>query len=35
MWIIIFLLATGILGKILWPMVQAIQLTLYSILGLA
>ncbi|MFW2373087.1 MAG: site-2 protease family protein [Gammaproteobacteria bacterium] len=34
MWIIIFLLVSGILGKILWPMVQAIQLTLYSILGL-
>lgn len=34
LWIIIFLLATGILGKILWPMVQAIQLTLYKILGL-
>ena len=33
-WIIIFLLATGILGKILWPMVQAIQLTLFKILGL-
>jgi len=34
MWIIIFLLATGILGKILWPMVQTIQQTLYTILGL-
>ena len=34
LWIIIFLLATGILGKILWPMVQAIQLTLFKILGL-
>lgn len=34
MWIIIFLLATGILGKILWPMVEAIQLTLFTILGL-
>ena len=34
MWIIIFLLATGILGKILWPIVQAIHLTLYTLLGL-
>lgn len=35
MWIVIFLFATGILGKILLPVVEAIQLTLYSILGLA
>ncbi len=34
MWIIIFLLATGILGKILWPMVEAIQITLFTLLGL-
>lgn len=34
MWIIIFLLISGILGKILWPTVQAIQLTLYSLMGL-
>ncbi len=34
MWIVIFLLVSGILGKILWPMVKAIQTTLYSILGL-
>jgi len=34
MWIVIFLLASGFLGKILMPMVQAFQLKLYTIFGL-
>ncbi len=34
MWIVIFLLASGFLGKILMPMVQAVQKNLYSIFGL-
>jgi len=34
MWVVIFLLASGILGKILMPMVQMIQNNLYAIFGL-
>jgi len=34
MWIVIFLLASGFLGKILMPMVQAVQLKLYTFFGL-
>ena len=35
MWLVIFLLASGILGKILMPLVKAYQLTLYNLFGLA
>jgi Zn-dependent protease len=35
MWVVIFLLASGNLGKILMPLVEAFQLTLYSLFGLA
>jgi len=35
MWVVIFLLASGNLGKILTPLVKAFQLKLYSISGLA
>jgi len=35
MWLVIFLLASGILGKILLPLVKAYQLKLYSLFGLA
>jgi len=35
MWVVIFLLASGILGKILLPLVKAYQLKLYSLFGLA
>ncbi|HEY9050585.1 MAG TPA: site-2 protease family protein [Gammaproteobacteria bacterium] len=34
MWVVIFLLASGILGKILWPMVKGVQTNLYSLFGL-
>jgi len=34
MWIVIFLLASGFLGKILMPAVQAVQANLYAIFGL-
>ncbi len=34
MWLVIFLLASGFLGKILMPMVQGVQKNLYSIFGL-
>jgi len=34
MFVVIFLLASGILGKILLPMVQGLQLKLYTIFGL-
>ena len=34
MWVVIFLLASGILGKILWPMVRGVQTNLYSLFGL-
>jgi len=34
MWVVIFLLASGILGKILMPMVEAVQLKLYALFGL-
>jgi len=35
MWLVIFLLASGNLGKILLPLVKAYQLRLYSLFGLA
>jgi len=35
MWLVILLLVTGILGKILMPMVQMVQKNLFSIFGLA
>ncbi len=34
MWLVIFLLASGILGKILMPMVQSVQKNLYTLFGL-
>jgi len=34
MWVVIFLLASGFLGKILMPAVQAVQANLYAIFGL-
>ncbi len=34
MWVVIFLLASGILGKILWPMVKGVQSNLYALFGL-
>ena len=34
MWIVIFLLASGILGKILWPMVRGVQSNLYAFFGI-
>ena len=34
MWLVIFLLASGILGKILGPMVKGIQQQLYNLFGL-
>ena len=34
MWVVIFLLVSGILGKILMPLVQAVQKNLYAIFGL-
>ena len=34
MWVVIFLLASGFLGKILWPIVKIIQSTLYTFFGL-
>ena len=34
LWIVIFLLASGFLGKILMPLVQALQLKLYTFFGL-
>ncbi len=34
MWVVIFLLASGFLGKILMPAVQAVQSNLYAIFGL-
>lgn len=34
LWIVIFLLASGFLGKILMPLVQALQLKLYAFFGL-
>jgi len=35
MWLVILLLASGFLGKILWPIVKAVQLKLYTLFGLA
>jgi len=34
MWVVIFLLASGFLGKILMPVVQAVQANLYAFFGL-
>lgn len=34
MWVVIFLLASGFLGKILMPAVQAVQSNLYALFGL-
>lgn len=34
MWIVIFLLVSGFLGKILMPIVQAVQTNLYALFGL-